>query len=146
MTHPNLIPVDCSNVDEMRLLAQQMRALCLVDTDKIEGYVASTTKKECERRSYDVKEDIIASGHLRFIHFEPDGRLVNVVCTLLEPESGEKQWNLSMSHSTLVGPRRVEDDLALMVCEAFLGDNYEEVDPKAYWKNVRHFVKSHEQT
>jgi len=142
MTHPNMIPVSCSNIDEMRLLAQQMRALCLVDPDKVEGYTASTTKEECDKRSLDVQADIIASGHLRFIHYPPDGRIVNVVYTLLEPESGEKEWNLSMSHATLAGPRRVEDDLAKMICEAFLDDFYQEVDPKAYWKNVRHFVKA----
>jgi len=95
-----------------------------------------------DKRSAALREDIVASGHLRFIHYSPDGRIVNVVYTLLEPPESAKEWNLSMSHATLAGPRRVEDDLAKMICEAFLDDLYQEVDPKAYWKNVRHFVKA----
>jgi len=142
MSHPNMIPVSCANANEMRMLAQQMRALCLLDPDKVEGYTASTTKAEADNRSAAFQEDVVASGHLRFIHYSPDGRIVNVVYTLLELESGEKEWNLSISHATLAGPKRVENDLADMICEAFLGDSYQEVSPKAYWQNVRHFVSS----
>lgn len=138
--HPNLIPVKCSTVDEMRVLSQQMRELCLVDIDHVDEYVASPTQEAALQRAKVVNDDIIASGHLRFIHYQPDGRLVNVVYTLLDPENGKKEWNLSMSHATLAGPKRVDDDLATMICEAFLGNDYQEVDPKAFWKNVRHFT------
>jgi len=48
MTHPNMIPVSCSNVAEMRMLAKQMRVLCLSDPDKVEGYEASSTKVEAD--------------------------------------------------------------------------------------------------
>jgi hypothetical protein len=40
------------------------------------------------------------------------------------------------------GIKRVPDDISLLLSEAFLEDNYIEVDPKAAFKAVRHFEKS----
>jgi hypothetical protein len=59
----------------------------------------------------------------------------------MERSDGLKQWNLSMSHGSPSGPQRVADDLATMIAEAFLDEGYEEVETKAYWKTIRHFVK-----
>lgn len=141
MFHPNLIPVNCDNQDDMRKLAAEMRAICLEDPDKIEGYEGSATEEEAKVRAEAIKEDIIESGHLRFINYTVDYRLTNVVFTLMECSDGKKLWNLSMSHANPQGPQRVADDLAFMIAGAFLEDGYEEVEPKAYWKAIRHFVK-----
>lgn len=139
--HPNLIPVHCANQDDMRKLAGEMREICLKDPDKVEGYEGSDTEEKALTRTAVVAPDMIASGHLRFIHYTVDHRLTNVVYTLMERSDGVKQWNLSMSHANLEGPQRVADDLALMIVGAFLEEGYEEVEPKAYWKTIRHFVK-----
>lgn len=140
--HPNLIPVDCANQDDMRKLAAEMRAICLKDPDKIEGYEGSSTEVKAKFNSEMVRDNIIESGHLRFINYTVDYRLTNVVYTLMETSAGMKQWNLSMSHANPQGPQRVADDLAKMIADAFLEDGYEEVEPKAYWKAIRHFVKA----
>jgi len=141
MVNYNLIPVDCANQDDMRKLADEMRAVCLKDPDKIEGYEGSPTEEEAKVRAEAIKEDIIASGHLRFINYTVDYRLTNVVFTLMERSDGKKFWNLSMSHANPQGPQRVADDLAFMIAGAFMEDGYKEVEPKAYWKAVRHFAK-----
>ena len=49
--HPNLIPVNCANQEDMKKLAQQMRALCLQDPDKIEGYEGSETETKAQWRA-----------------------------------------------------------------------------------------------
>lgn len=129
----------------MRKLAAEMRAICLKDPDKIEGYEGSATEPQAKERAEAIKENIIESGHLRFINYVPnnpwDGRLTNVVYTLMERSDGVQQWNLSMSHANPSGPQRVADDLAMMIVGAFLEEGWEEVEPKAYWKTIRHFVK-----
>ena len=125
----------------MRKLAAEMRQVCLKETDKIEDYEASPTEEQAEEIAEAIREDIINSGHLRFINYTPDFRLVNVVFTLMERSDGRKFWNLSMSHANPQGLQRVADDLAMMIVGAFLEDGYEEVEPKAYWKAIRHFAK-----
>lgn len=137
--HPNLIAVYCANQDDMRKLAAIMREVCLKDTDKVEEYTASKTEEDAFKRAEPIKEDIVSSGHLRFI-LTPDGKKTNVVFTLQETETAWI-WNLSVSHATPTGPLRVDDELANMIVGAFLEDNYEEVEPKAAFKAVRHFVK-----
>jgi len=139
--HPNLIPVHCWNQDDMRKLAAEMREVCLKDPDKIEEYQASPSEITAKFKSEMVKDDMISSGHLRFIHYTVDGRLTNVVYTLMENSEGKQIWNLSMSHANPKGPQRVADDLATMIAQAFLEDDYEEVEAKAYWKAIRHFAK-----
>jgi hypothetical protein len=139
--HPNLIAVPCANKDDMRKLAQEMRAVCLQDVDQIEGYEGSPTEGEAKIRAAQMQDDLISSGQLRFINYTPDYRLTNVCFTLMERSDGLKQWNLSMSHGSPSGPQRVADDLATMIAEAFLDEGYEEVETKAYWKTIRHFVK-----
>lgn len=137
------VPVACSDIEDMRWLAKQMRLVGLADPDD-EPYRASSSEKETNERAVAVKKNIIDSGRLRFILFSPDHRLVNVVYTLLELNN-TKEWNLSLSHATVNGPNRVDDDLALMISEAFLGNSYQEIEPKAIWKNVRHFINSEEE-
>jgi hypothetical protein len=137
------VPVACSNIEDMRKLAREMRLISLVDPDD-EPYCASSSEKEANERAANFAKSVIDSGHLRFILFSPDNRLVNVVYTLLELDN-TKEWNLSISHATVNGPNRVNDDLALMICEAFLGNSYQEIEPKAIWKNVRHFINSEEE-
>lgn len=141
MPHPNLIPVPCRNQDDIRRLAAEMRQVCLDDPDKIDGYMGSATVEQAKERAEQVKDNIIESGHLRFIHYVPDSRLTNVVYTLLERPDGVREWNLSMSHANPSGPQRVADDLATMIADAFLEGGYEEVEPKAVWKAIRHFAK-----
>jgi hypothetical protein len=118
-----------------------MRAVCLKDPDKIEGYEGSPTEEQAVERAKAVEVDIVSSGHLRFINYTPDYRLTNVVYTLMETSDGKRQWNLSMSHANPQGPQRVADDLATMIAGAFLDEGYEEVEPKAFWKAIRHFTK-----
>lgn len=140
--HTNLIPVNCSSVEDMSVLAEHMRNICIKNPDKIKGYVGSNTKEEAEERSSVVRESVISSGHLRFIRYTPDDRIVNVVLTLLDDDN-KKEWNLSMSHGSSSGPKRVADDLSKLICKAFLGNSYKEVDPKAFYKEIRHFVKEY---
>jgi hypothetical protein len=143
LINSNLIPVACSNVEDMRKLAKQMRLISLDDPDD-KPYRASASEKEANENAVSIEKSIVESGHLRFILFPPDNRLVNVVYTLLELNN-TKEWNLSLSHATVDGPNRVDDDLALMICEAFLSNSYQEIEPKAIWKNVRHFINSEEE-
>ena len=131
----------------MRKLAAEMRAICVENPDKIEGYQGSETETKAQWRAVAVAPSIIESGHLRFINYTVDHRLTNVVYTLMEISTGMKQWNLSMSHANPEGPQRVADDLAYMIAGAFLEEGspegfYEEVEPKAFWKTIRHFVKA----
>lgn len=139
--HPNLIPVNCANQDDIRKLAQQMRALCLKDPDQIDAYQESKTEEQAQWRAAMNQQDIVSNGHLRFLNYMPDGRLTNVVFTLMERSDKVKQWNLSISHANPSGPQRVADDLATMIAQAYLDDGYEEVEAKAIWKTIRHFVK-----
>lgn len=136
--HPNLIPVNCENEFDILKLAWEMKKVCLPDVH-VGEYVASVTEEEAIEKAKAMRDDIVSSGHLRFISYK-DGRLANVCLTLLESNENKKQWNLSISHATAEGPQRVSDDLALLIAKVFLGD-FEEVEPKAYWTNIRHFIK-----
>lgn len=143
--NPNLNPVLCYNLYDIQVLAQEMRDLCLSEPPDTEEYRASKTIEEAEATAKSAQQSIIDSGHLRFIYYVPDDLMVNVVFTLLEtPDRSE--WDLSLSVSArnrlfLKEPERVEDNLAKLICDAFLDDSYEEVEPKAIFKYVRHFVK-----
>lgn len=139
MIHPNLIPVVCDTQDDIRKLAEVMRNICLKDVHVIEDYIASDTETEALNRSKAMEHDILDSGNLRFVE-TPDGKITNVVFTLQETKNN-KIWNMSISHATTSGPLRVDDELATFIVDAFLEKDYEEVEPKAIWKNVRHFVK-----
>lgn len=140
--HPNLIPVRCRNQDDMRVLAEVMRKAASKDYDPAGvEYAASDDIEEASEKAEVVVPDLLSDGKLRFIKYE-DNLPVNVVLTLLEEAPGSGyEWNLSMSHGTVNGPERVADDLAKMIVEAFLDSDYQEVEPKAIWKNVRHFIK-----
>ena len=140
--HPNLMPVACRNIYDMKLLAVEMKKAALADVDLFpEGvdYTGSETVPQAIERAKEVVPDMIPSGKLRFIHYVPDRRLANVVLTAME-RNGTRMWNLSMSHANPSGPQRVANDLSEMIVEAFLGNTAQEVEPKAVWKTVRHFV------
>lgn len=139
--HLNLIPVVCRTKDDVSHLANEMRDVSLRSPDKIEGYEASDSEPEAVRKAEQIQDEVIDSGKLRFIEWI-DGRVVNVVFTLLDIND-QRQWNLSISHSTATenGPQRVADDLAQIIADSFLENSYEEVEPKAIWKNIRHFTK-----
>lgn len=140
--HPNLIAVRCRNQDDMRVLAGIMREAAIKDCAPAGSeYAASDTLDEAEEKAEVVVPDMLELGLLRFIQYEKN-LPVNVVFTLREDAPGSgREWNLSISHGTRNGPERVADDLAKMIVEAFLEDDYQEVEPKAIWKTVRHFIK-----
>jgi len=139
LMHINLIPVQCKNQDDMRSLAESMREKAVNNCTRVE-YAASASEEEAYEKSEIVVPDIIKLGLLRFIKYEQH-LAVNVAFTLRETDDGGHEWNLSISHGTTSGPKRVPDDLAKMIVDAFLEEGYTEVTPKAIWSTVRHFIK-----
>lgn len=134
--HPNLIPVPCRNKEDISRLAAEMKQVCEADPDK-EEVEYSKTETEAKVRSEMVKEDVISSGHLRFIHYR--GHTVNVVLTLDEYTEPHR-WNFSMSIATHQGPKRVPEEIADDIVDAFLGEGYQEIEAQGYWKAVRQFT------
>lgn len=145
--HPNLIAVPCKDQDDIRQLATEMRLNAIADPDQFEqseSYKGSKTEQEAWKKGNIAGVDLIESGHLRFIYFIPDGKMVNIVFSLMEQEGGVKEWHLSISHGAEAPetPQRVNDDLCKLIIDAFLEKDYQEVEPKAFWKTIRHFVKT----
>lgn len=136
--HKNAIPITCKSIDDIKALAQEMRAICLKDTDKIDEYLASETIEEVQELAESNREDIFESGHLRYLLL--NGKIITVVFTLLETPQ-KLEWNLSLSNLNKTGPLRLDDEEALLVVNCFLGSKYEEVEPKSIWKTVRHFTQ-----
>jgi hypothetical protein len=144
--HPNLIPVLCENFEDISKLAQEMRLAASADPDIDVEYQKSETFEIAESRAkaksdegISVADRMLNRGILRFISYQR--RLpVNVVFTLRKDEN-INEWNLSISHATVEGPVRVNDELASMIVEAFLEKDFQEVPPKAVWDTVRHFIK-----
>jgi hypothetical protein len=94
--HPNLIAVPCNNQDDIRKLAEVMKKVAERDpeTEKVEG---SKTEAEAVIRSTMAEDDIISTGHLRFIHYK--GRVTNV-CLTKDDFENPPIWTLSMSRAT----------------------------------------------
>lgn len=158
--HPNGFAVECQTEEDVKSLAEQMKAAAVKDIDKC-VYAASSTEKEARRIAtqpvevdvsngidHEVKvkvktlpEEMIEKGILRFIFWKDCDKPINLVFTLREDEDLKQEWNLSMSHGTHQGPQRVDDDIANIIANAFLDSGWQEVEPKAFWNNVRHFIK-----
>lgn len=121
--HPNLRPVLCDNLDDIRKLAEEMRAGASLATDVDFG------------NDKEIADRMLNAGILRFIVY--NGQLpVNVCFTLSE----NNEWNLSISHATPSGPVLVDDELSLAIVESFLGEGFQEVPSKIVGK-IRHFKK-----
>ena len=147
--HPNLISVKCQNIDDVRALAEEMRSAAIAEEasysqdnpDEGSGkeYAASESVEVAIKKAKPVAEEMLEQGILRFMSYR--GRMPVNICFSLRKTKEFSEWNLSLSHGTLEGPLRVKDDLAAVVIAAFLGDDFEEVPPKAVWDTVRHFVE-----
>lgn len=145
-----ITPVDCLTHLDIRRLAKEMQTVCLNDVDHIENYEASKTELGARFKAEMMQEDMLESGHLRLIRYAIDGRLVTVMFTMLEKQDKTREWHLSLSHPPKpfggTSPERVDDDLANLIADCFLGEyketgEYQEVAPKAVWKTVRHFIR-----
>ena len=139
-SHKNKICVECTDLGDIEELAGEMRAAALADIDYIDAYQASDSVQEALGKAKSVGERLSEMGHLRFISYR-GGPPTNIVLTLMENKDEERYWHLSMSHGTVNGPQRVDDELADMIVYAFLEDGWIEVEPKAVFKTVRHFEK-----
>ena len=160
--HPNMIPVSCENEEQLQVLVTQMKLASLKSIDRIDSYKASSTEEEAYRKAnspasvkvsnesseneFKIKvktplEEMLDIGILRFIFWKDCDKPINIVFTLREDEDLKQEWNLSISHGTTRGPQRVDDEIALVVANAFLDEGWQEVEPKAFWNTVRHFIK-----
>lgn len=141
--HPNLSPVRCKSVDDIRALAAVMKVAASKDPDHVPEYEGSKTEFEAHMRGEDVGMMMVERGLNRFMLYE--GYPI-VLCLTLQVDGGKKYWNFSTSivrQSQHDKPGRVPDEIIAVVVPAFIGEGYEEVEPKAVWKTVRHFVKEY---
>ena len=139
-------PVHCVNKDDLDRLAATMRQAAINDPDKIDEYKASGTEAEANSNAAEIGPDIIESGLCRLLVLYPKGvhssiRVPVVVTFTLKDDGKQQEWNLSMSIPGAHGPGRVPDEIAIIIVLAFMQGEAEEVESKAYWKTVRHFVK-----
>ena len=88
--HPNLIPVDVSNIGR---LVEEMKQICRADPEE-EEIPGSATVEGAYMRAVRVQQDIIESGHLRILRI--DSRLVSTVLTL-DRYTSPPRWDLSLS-------------------------------------------------
>jgi hypothetical protein len=127
--YPNLSPVRCDNFDDVYNLGLVMKE-------------AATADPHENVNNPDFLDNLVKSGTLRFLVYK-DNPIVNI-CLTLRTEKDLKEWNLSISRVTLKGLLRVEDNLVNLIAGTFLGKGYQEVEPKAIWKTIRHFIKVEE--
>lgn len=131
---------ECETPEEMRAVAEDMKNSALQrETHKCE-YAGSSTEFEAHMKAEDMRKKMLEENGLRFIFF--GGKVMNCVLTLQEME-GKRTWNFSTStpmKPPLNQPGRVPDEIVNVLVPAFLGEKYEEVEPKAVWNTVRHFV------
>lgn len=138
--HPNMRPVLCTSIEDVRKLAEEMRTAASLEPDENVEYVKSETVEEAENKAPSIIDQMLNLGILRFISY--NGRLpVNICFTLRKDDTLYGEWNLSISHATVEGPVRVNDELASIIVKAFLEEDFQEVRPKAVWDTVRHFIK-----
>ena len=134
-----MIPVICKSPEDIAELAKEMRIAATATPDDVQ-YTPSGSVEEAEKKAPSVAEMMLSRGILRFLSY--NGRMPTNICfTLREEEEDFSEWNLSISHATLEGPVRVDDELASIIVGEFLGEGYQEVPPKAVWDTVRHFIK-----
>lgn len=137
--HPNFICIMCFKPEEIRSIAEIMKADAERDPDKIEGYGSAGSEEAAREVAKEIGERMVESGKLRFIWYE--GLKMNLVCTLRE-DKGKKEWNLSMSVQGMP-PGRVPDPIAKIIADAFFEKDYKEIETQAVWKTIRHFVKDY---
>lgn len=137
--HPNLIPVIFNVPEDLANLVKEMRLAATATPDVDIKYAPSGNVEEAEKKAPSVAEALLSRGILRFASYK--GRMPVNICFTLRKEEDFSEWNLSISHATLEGPVRVNDELAIIIVNEFLGEGYQEVPPKAVWDTVRHFIK-----
>ena len=133
--HPNLIPVDVSNIGR---LVEEMKQICRADPEE-EEIPGSATVEGAYMRAVRVQQDIIESGHLRILRI--DSRLVSTFLTL-DRYTSTPRWDLSLSIPNFRGvePFPVPNATAKFIARAFLGPNFQEIPPIAAFKTVKQFV------
>ena len=139
--HPNMMPVICKSSGDVAELAREMRIAAMTTPDDVQ-YAPSESVEEAEKKAPSVAEMMLSRGILRFLSY--NGRMPTNICFTLREEEDFSEWNLSISHATLEGPVRVNDELAAIIVGEFLGEGFQEVPPKAVWDTVRHFIKRKE--
>jgi hypothetical protein len=148
-----LVPVKCDTKEQMAPIFEEMKKAALADPDVFEpgeGYGGHDTETgakffgamqsaEVEQKGEQAR---MSRGCLRLIFH--DHKMFNI-CLTLAVYPDKKQWNLSVSMRTSprsASPERVLDEIANVFCD-LAGGNFTEVEPKTYWKTIRHFVKDY---
>lgn len=140
--HPNLIPVHCRTVEDIRALAVEMKVNGRCDPHTEPHASSPTVEAALENAARPaLQTDIIESGTLRVVYFPEHKAIVSVVLTYDEFET-PPMWNMSISLPNPYGgePSRVPDNIASMICKGFLGETFQEIPPVGAFKNVRQFV------